>query len=60
MYKEFMNIELLKIWRWTLVMGHVNAKIGKGTIYKHIAGGGSKHTVSNDNGRRLIEFTEER
>jgi hypothetical protein len=39
-----------------LIVSGFNAKIGKQDIYKGIIGEHSLHTISNDNGERLIDF----
>lgn len=39
-----------------IVIGDFNAKIGKEEMYEDIIGHDSLHDISNDNGRRAIEF----
>ncbi|RNL66056.1 hypothetical protein D7I40_24495, partial [Citrobacter sp. MH181794] len=39
-----------------MVLGDLNAKVGRETIYKEIVGTHSLHETSNDNGKRFIEF----
>lgn len=43
-----------------MIIGDANAKIGRENMYIQITGGESKHLHSNDNGKRLIEFAEEK
>lgn len=42
-----------------LVIGDMNAKVGREEIYREVTGGESKHEESNDNGLRLITFAIE-
>lgn len=39
-----------------IVLGNLNAKIGKERIYYSVAGVQSLHEHSNDNGTRLVNF----
>ena len=43
-----------------ILIGDMNAKIGKEKIYNSVTGGKSKHVESNENGRVLIQFAEEK
>lgn len=49
-YDMFSNYSL------KIVLGDMNAKLGKETMYKPVLGMHSLHYDSNDNGTRLIEF----
>lgn len=42
-----------------LVIGDLNAKVGREDDYKNITGGKSLHKVSNQNGMKMIEFASE-
>lgn len=42
-----------------IVLGDLNAKIGKEAMYNDITGGHSKHELTNENGKKLIEFATE-
>ena len=39
-----------------IIIGDMNAKVGKESIYRPVIGAHSLHSVTNDNGMRLIEF----
>lgn len=41
------------------VVGDMNAKIGREEEYRNVTGGKSKHSVTNGNGTRLVEFALE-
>ncbi|XP_018575218.1 craniofacial development protein 2-like [Anoplophora glabripennis] len=41
------------------VIGAMNAKVGREEEYREVTGGKSRHAISNDNGKRLIEFALE-
>lgn len=41
-----------------IILGDFNAKIGKEEEFRSIIGRNSLHDISNDNGRRLIDFAE--
>ena len=43
-----------------IILGDLNAKIGKETEYRSIIGKNSLHNISNDNGLRLIYFAASR
>jgi hypothetical protein len=43
-----------------IVLGGMNAKIGKETTFRPVIGSHSLHNTSNDNGLRLIDLTTER
>lgn len=51
--------KIKKVYNTRIIIGDVNAKIGRELMYKHITGGGSKHQVNNNNEKRLIEFAKE-
>lgn len=60
-YEELENVlDKLPRNNIQIVIGDVNAKIGKEDMFKSITGGESKHQESNDNGLRLINFAIER
>ena len=42
-----------------IVLGDLNAKLGKEEIYQDITGGKSLHVESNENGKKLLEFAIE-
>lgn len=42
-----------------IILGDCNAKIGRENIYKNVTGGKSKHEISNENGKLLINFAME-
>lgn len=39
-----------------ITLGDFNAQIGKGECYREVVGVHSLHTLSNDNGARVINF----
>jgi hypothetical protein len=46
--------------RIQIVLGDMNAKIGKETTFRLVIGSHSLHYTSNDNGLRLIDLATER
>lgn len=42
-----------------IIVGDMNAKIGREEMYRKITGGKSRHIDSNENGKLLIEFASE-
>ncbi|XP_008181820.1 uncharacterized protein LOC103309055 [Acyrthosiphon pisum] len=49
-------LNALPQYRIKIVLGDLNAKVGKETVFRPIIGSHSLHEVTNDNGLRLIDF----
>lgn len=59
-YEEIGGIwERIPNYDLKILIGDMNAKIGREEEYKNVTGGKSKHLVSNENGKILIQFAEE-
>lgn len=50
------TLNALPQYRIRIVLGDLNAKIGKEAIFRPIIGNHSLHEITNDNGLRLIDF----
>lgn len=53
------KLKQLSTYDIKIILGNMNAQVGKEQIYKWLTGRNGMHELGNDNGKRLVEFTTE-